>query len=204
MNSPEGDRLRSAGLRPERGYEVSWRDDGSAEFVGYSVAGGAFALELGFWIQSRRGCFLLSSIWLVLTIAMVLGIALAGSKGRRELAERRKQSLDEFGMASRERAMLEALWGREERREAIRSGQVQDDGLSDYGREMAKNPELARKNREFEAKFGIPVGSMTEELWSAEEEDRRMASAWEAKMRADSAWDKVREGYYKQSRREGC
>jgi hypothetical protein len=176
------------------------KDDPDTEFVGQLMAGGAFVFAIALLAYSRGSRLFLSLIWLILMLLFALGIRLAGSKDRRELAARKQRDMDEFVETSRGQAMLDACLRREERRRSIRLGQTVDDGLSDYGREMAENPELAGKNREFEIKFGIPVGSIAEDLWSLEEEDRKIVSAWETKMLADSAWNKTREQYYRKRR----
>jgi hypothetical protein len=171
------------------------------EFVGRLIAGAALAFAIALLAYSRGSSLFLSLIWLIVMLFFALGMRLAGSKARRELAARKQDDMDEFVETSRGQAMLDACLRREERRRSIRLGEIQDDGLSDYGREIAKDPELAQRNREFEMRFATPVGSIQEDLWSLEEEDRKIVSAWETKMLADSAWNKAREKYFKKSRR---
>lgn len=168
-------------------------DDDTDEVVkalGQFMVFGSFVGGFGIWAYSR-GIFNEAVLWLVFMSAVALGMRLAGRDARRELAERRKEAWDRQTTERNDQEKMDACRRRRERRDAIRAGEIENDGLSDIGRELAQNPEFANLTRRLEA-HGVDFPSETEDIFESEKRDQKLEAAWKRKVAADAAWEKLR------------
>ena len=128
---------------------------------------------------------------MLILVAALIGAWLYGGHGRRE----RKYLSDyceRFDRLERaDIALLEGCRDRSARRDAIRLGLIQDDGLSNLGRELAANTELAKRVSRLEA-LGVSFPDEREDLFeNAKGHDRKIELAWKRKQAADKAWRKL-------------
>lgn len=173
---------------------MGWKDDDSIEIVGQMIVVAAFLFAIVLLINARRGLFYASLFWFILMLAATLGVSLVVAHTRRQLAQLREEVLEDEVEEEENHILLEECRRRRERREAIRSSLVQDDGLSDLGREFRANPVPAETAQNLEAKYGMTFGRQNEDIFESEQRDKQIEATWEKKTAADAAWRTVRNG----------
>jgi hypothetical protein len=127
-------------------------------------------------------------------LAATLGVSLVVVHTRRQLAQLREKVLEDEVEEEENHILLEECRLRRERREAIRNGLIQDDGLSDVGRDLKANPEMAMLVQNLESKHGMTFGRKDEDIFESEESDKNVEATWKRKTAADAAWKKLRSG----------
>jgi hypothetical protein len=183
-------RPRSTNRSRPKDMNTSWREDGSIESVGQLMVVISFVGGGGVWLQ-ERGILNHAAFWLILMGVAILGMRLAGRQSRRELAQRQKEAQERSTAELRDQEELDACRRRQERRDSIRAGEIEDDGLSDHGRQLAEKPQFAKVTRDFEA-LGVSFASATEDIFESEKRDQKLEAAWKRKVAADAAWEKLR------------
>jgi len=151
----------------------------------FSVLGAVLGIE-----ASHR--FSLSADWILTLGVAFLGARLVTSRDREELEMMRRSAWKQTMEFEGEQDALEALRIRRERREAIRAGRIKDDGLTDWGRELAANPQLAENTKKFEDRYGIIAGAQVEDVFAVEARDKKVEAAWKRMAAAHEAWEKAR------------
>src|SRR5947208_16426724 len=113
---------------------MSRNGDGSIQDKGHLLVLAALFFGVLIWINAH-GVFNEELLWLVLMGVAIIGMRVGGRAIRRELAERREEDWKEQAEKDSEQEQLKACQRRRERRDAIRAGRIENDGLSDLGRE---------------------------------------------------------------------
>jgi hypothetical protein len=149
----------------------------------------SFLIAIRIWMGSPSN-YKTAPLWIVLMAVVAIGMRIGGRVDRSDLALRREEKLKEQGLRNDEFQRLEECRRRRERRDAIRAGQIEDDGLSDWGRQLAVNPELTARVDKMEGITGVSL-ARGESVFDLEDRDKKIEAAWKRKVAADAAWEKI-------------
>ena len=122
---------------------MKWRNDGSIETAAQLSVVVAFVFGFSIWIASHH-LMGEETIWLFLMLIVAVAMRVDGNVARRDLAETLKEWREERKRDGADYAMevLEACRVRRDMRAAVRAGLMSDDGLSEFGRNLAEIPTL--------------------------------------------------------------
>jgi hypothetical protein len=168
--------------------EPSWESGAGYRNLGVLLVVLAFGVQVSLCVGEASFALIVCLIALILS---TIGMSLIGWGARRNATALRQALLDISMEKERERNEYEECRDRQRRRVAIRKGEVKDDGLSDFGRELSTNRPLAARVREMEAASGIPFPQQHEDIFGLEERDRRVVAAWKRRESAQRAWDRL-------------
>lgn len=156
----------------------------------------SFFIVISIWMTSPR-TYKTVPLWIILMTLVAVGMRVGGRPDRAKLKEysdsEYRKWLDDF----KEQQLLEQCRLRRERREAIRAGQIEDDGLSDWGRALAVNPGLSAtvcRQEEICRQEGIAAMNMApreEKIFDIEDRDKIIEATWKRKVAANAAWEKI-------------
>lgn len=156
--------------------------------TGMSVVLG-LALSIGSYDDNNFWAFM---VGFVLICFATYGMWAAHHGTRGELKNCRIRAAEEESRMYRDQQLLDECKQRSELREKVRAGLAKDDGLTEFGRELANNPQLAETISELEAKSGLPLPARTIDIFAREKVDHKIEAAWRKKVLAEEAWEKIR------------
>jgi hypothetical protein len=180
---------RFAGIKRRPRQDGEGWTDSDTKALGHLMATLAFLVGIVVCFNSKD--ISKSLFWLILMSIAVIGMRVGGRSVRNELDEWQQQNSKEQSEKSYEQEILKACRLRRERRAAVRANEIVDDGLSEFGRSLAENPELAERIQNDHEKFNATFPSENENIFDFEEADEKVEMAWKRKITADTAWRKT-------------